>query len=145
MSNKRKMESEEELKIDENEIKIKFRNYKPYDVSITNKSNNDDAKNSNSMTVETNDENKSQPKMLNTQELVKTIIENREDPIEKELKEITKEDEINIVPKKPNWDLKSQIASKLDKLSRRTHRAIIEILREKFQQAEDVVDDDSID
>ena len=30
--------------------------------------------------------------------------------------------ELNLVPKKPNWDLKNQIADKLEKLRKRTQR-----------------------
>ena len=49
--------------------------------------------------------------------------------------------DINIAPKKINFDLKNQIQSKLDKLKRRTQRAIVEILREKLA-AEDAEDSD---
>ncbi len=38
---------------------------------------------------------------------------------------------VNVAPKKPNWDLKRDIQPKLDKLERRTQRAIIEIMREQ--------------
>ena len=40
--------------------------------------------------------------------------------------------EINIIPKKLNWDLKVQIEDKLLKLKNKTQKAIVEILREKF-------------
>jgi hypothetical protein len=40
--------------------------------------------------------------------------------------------EISLVPKKINWDLKEQFAPKLAKLKKRTQKAIVEILREKF-------------
>lgn len=36
-----------------------------------------------------------------------------------------------IVPKKVNWDLKMQIAPKLKTLQRQTHRALLEMAREK--------------
>lgn len=38
---------------------------------------------------------------------------------------------VNVAPKKANWDLKRDIQAKLDKLERRTQRAIIEIMREQ--------------
>jgi coiled-coil domain-containing protein 12 len=41
-------------------------------------------------------------------------------------------EELNIVPKHPNWDLKQGISSKLDKLRKRTQKAIVEILRQKL-------------
>lgn len=39
---------------------------------------------------------------------------------------------INIIPKKPNIDLKRHLQPKLEKLNKRTQLAIIELLREKF-------------
>ena len=41
-------------------------------------------------------------------------------------------EELNIMPKKPNWDLKVQVEGKLEKLKNRTQKAIVEILREKL-------------
>ncbi len=38
----------------------------------------------------------------------------------------------NIIPRKANWDLKNQVASKLQKLRKRTQRAIVDILKEKL-------------
>ena len=50
-------------------------------------------------------------------------------------KELAKDDNqgINLIPKKINWDLKEEIAPKLEKLKKRTQKAIVEILREKYQ------------
>lgn len=48
--------------------------------------------------------------------------------------------EINIVPKHPNWDLKHGIHSRLDKLKRRTQRAIVDRLREKLSARGDTDD-----
>ncbi len=39
---------------------------------------------------------------------------------------------INLVPRKINWDLKQQLQPKLDKLKKKTQKAIVELLREKF-------------
>ena len=47
-----------------------------------------------------------------------------------------KEEELNIVPKKPNWDLKVMMEERIQKLKRRTQRAIVEILREKLAAEE---------
>ncbi len=38
---------------------------------------------------------------------------------------------MNLAPKKANWDLKREIQPKLDKLERRTLRALIEIAQEE--------------
>lgn len=44
------------------------------------------------------------------------------------------EEELNIAPKKANWDLKRDVEKKLDKLNRRTQRAIVEIIRERMAE-----------
>ncbi|KAL6751021.1 mRNA splicing factor [Haematococcus lacustris] len=41
---------------------------------------------------------------------------------------------VNVAPKKANWDLKRDVQGQLDKLERRTQRAIIEIMREQESQ-----------
>ena len=48
--------------------------------------------------------------------------------------------ELNIIPKKINWDLKAQVEGKLAKLKTRTQRAIVELLREKISK-EDLAGD----
>lgn len=70
----------------------------------------------------------------------------KENIILKELENICKqqvggEDSINIAPKKINWDLKNQVQDKIDRLKRRTQRAIVEILREKLARAQDSGDE----
>lgn len=52
----------------------------------------------------------------------------------------TKEDPfLNIAPKKPNWDLKRDVEKKLDKLERKTQKALYKLMDEqqKQQQLED--------
>uniref|UniRef100_A0A6M2DG32 Putative cwf18 pre-mrna splicing factor n=1 Tax=Xenopsylla cheopis TaxID=163159 RepID=A0A6M2DG32_XENCH len=39
----------------------------------------------------------------------------------------------NLAPRKPDWDLKRDIAKKLDKLERRTQKAIAELIRERLR------------
>jgi coiled-coil domain-containing protein 12 len=41
---------------------------------------------------------------------------------------------VNVAPKKPNWDLRRDIAKKLEKLERRTQRAMIQIMQEQERQ-----------
>ena len=36
-----------------------------------------------------------------------------------------------MAPKKANWDLKRDVQAKLDKLERRTQRALVEIMRDE--------------
>eukprot|EP00092_Neocalanus_flemingeri_P010171 GFUD01010961.1.p1 GENE.GFUD01010961.1~~GFUD01010961.1.p1 ORF type:complete len:163 (+),score=70.82 GFUD01010961.1:249-737(+) len=42
-------------------------------------------------------------------------------------------DFMNLAPRKPDWDLKRDVAKKLEKLERRTARAIGEIIRERLK------------
>ncbi|XP_038611774.1 coiled-coil domain-containing protein 12 isoform X2 [Tachyglossus aculeatus] len=45
----------------------------------------------------------------------------------------------NLAPRKPDWDLKRDVAKKLDKLEKRTQRAIAELIRERLRgQDEDL-------
>lgn len=90
---------------------IKFRNYQPYDASLGGTDQSPPAA------------RQKEPEMS---------------VIQKELEQF-KTEELNVVPKKPNWDLKSQVEGRLEKLKRRTQRAIVEMLREKMaKEAEDV-------
>eukprot|EP01041_Mallomonas_annulata_P007124 gene7124-14492_t len=112
--------------------KIKFRNYIPQDC----------------VTVENDTSNKRIREVENIDAEAK---KKKEEPAEIEPPkgdiltielEKNKTEELNIVPKKPNWDLKNQISKSLEKLQRRTQRAIVEILQEKL---EDEQNTDSID
>ncbi len=52
---------------------------------------------------------------------------------EKSALEIEQLDFTNLAPRKPDWDLKRDIAPKLEKLERRTQKAIAELIRERLQ------------
>ena len=39
-----------------------------------------------------------------------------------------------MAPKKPNWDLRRDIAKKLEKLERRTQKAMIQIMKDQERQ-----------
>lgn len=43
-------------------------------------------------------------------------------------------DLMSLAPRKPDWDLKRDVAPKLEKLERRTQRAIAELIRERLKQ-----------
>ena len=85
-------------------VKIKFRNYQPYDRSLK-------------LAVVTDNEVEIAPPIVD-------IIRH----------ELTCEHVTDscFFPKKANWDLKNQAAEKVEKLNRRTQRAIVEILRQKL-------------
>lgn len=46
----------------------------------------------------------------------------------------------NLAPRKPDWDLKRDVAKKLDILDRRTQRAIAELIRERLQSNQGQID-----
>ena len=50
----------------------------------------------------------------------------------------------SMAPKKVNWDLKRNIQPKLDKLEKRTQKAIVQLLRERLAMEVDARDDDGI-
>jgi coiled-coil domain-containing protein 12 len=88
---------------------LKFRNYQPYDTSLVS---------------------------VQAGEVAVVADDHKnvgEDVIKRELALINSE-EVNVVPKKSNWDLKSQVAGNLDKLKRRTQRAIVDILRDRLRE-----------
>ena len=47
------------------------------------------------------------------------------------------DDIINVAPKKANWDLRRDVAKRLEKLDRRTKRALVAIMQEQQQQPVD--------
>ena len=47
------------------------------------------------------------------------------------------DDSINVAPKKANWDLRRDVAKKLEKLERRTQRALVAIMQEQQKQTLD--------
>lgn len=98
----------------EQTLPVLFRNYKPYDTKLKKY-------------IVQPDDSVNQPKVL-SDDMGKPI---EMDVIMRELTNL-KSEEINIVPKKNNYDLKSQVEKRLLKLKKRTQKVIIEILREKL-------------
>ncbi|XP_065052563.1 coiled-coil domain-containing protein 12-like [Rhopilema esculentum] len=43
----------------------------------------------------------------------------------------------NLAPRKPDWDLKRDVAKKLEKLQRRTQRAIVELIKERLSEGDE--------
>lgn len=46
----------------------------------------------------------------------------------------------NLAPRKPDWDLKRDVAKKLETLERRTQKAIAELIRERLKGGNEVLD-----
>lgn len=66
----------------------------------------------------------------------KPAVENNTDSIDINDQE-EEEKLMQLGPKKADWDLKRDVEAKLDTLERRTHRAIVSILREQLEQEEE--------
>ncbi len=49
---------------------------------------------------------------------------------------------LNTAPKKVNWDLKRDIAKKMNRLERRTQKAVVELLRVRLEREAEEEDDD---
>uniref|UniRef100_A0A7S0E0K0 Coiled-coil domain-containing protein 12 n=1 Tax=Hanusia phi TaxID=3032 RepID=A0A7S0E0K0_9CRYP len=65
--------------------------------------------------------------------------------VEKELEQVgaaqqTDEIQLDVAPKKPNWDLKQHIQKKLEKLERRTQQAIIEMIKDRVAKSQGEAD-----
>lgn len=46
----------------------------------------------------------------------------------------------NLAPRKPDWDLKRDVAKKLEKLERKTQKAIAELIRDRLKQRQDIAE-----
>ncbi|KAB1210618.1 Coiled-coil domain-containing protein 12 [Morella rubra] len=92
---------------EENNLNMKFRNYVPQD------------------------------KQLQEGKLAPPVLPQFEDPIATAPAPAAKEDPfVNIAPKKPNWDLRRDVQKKLDKLERRTQKALYKLMEEQEKQKE---------
>ncbi|OVA07409.1 mRNA splicing factor [Macleaya cordata] len=107
-----KTEEADETNEDEN-LNMKFRNYLPHD------------------------------KQLQEGKLAPPVLPQFEDPIAAAPppSEQIEDPFVNIAPKKPNWDLRRDIQKKLDKLERRTQKAIIQLAEEQAKQNEDLAEE----
>jgi coiled-coil domain-containing protein 12 len=47
------------------------------------------------------------------------------------------QDITNLAPRKPDWDLKRDVAKKLERLDRRTQKAIAELIRERLKKGQE--------
>ena len=98
--------------------KIRFRNYNPHNKSIADTSDE----------VEEVGEDGTGLQDMS----VSVLVTSSKDVLAKELAAMEKDGAMQLVPKHPNWDLKANIESRMNKLRRRTQRAIVDILREKM-------------
>lgn len=47
------------------------------------------------------------------------------------------QDITNLAPRKPDWDLKRDVAKKLERLERRTQKSIAELIRERLKKGQE--------
>lgn len=64
------------------------------------------------------------------------ITDKVKDELENEHRGVVMEslDFTNLAPRKPDWDLKRDIAPKLERLEKRTQKAIAELIRERLKE-----------
>ncbi|XP_024421517.2 coiled-coil domain-containing protein 12 isoform X2 [Desmodus rotundus] len=109
----REGEKEEEEEEGEKHRELRLRNYVPEDEALKKR-------------------RVPQAKPVAVEEKVKEQLEAaKPEPIIEEV------DLANLAPRKPDWDLKRDVAKKLEKLEKRTQRAIAELIRERLKGQED--------
>jgi coiled-coil domain-containing protein 12 len=131
----------------ESKPKISFRNYVPKDASLTPAVDTDGQSSSEQPSTKRlkptikGDGSKS----ILEQALAKTSVESRQAAGQSTAIACTSWSTITPVQsKKVNWDLKRDIADKMDKLEKRTQKAIVEMLRERLErEAAEEGEDDS--
>ncbi|XP_010248829.1 PREDICTED: coiled-coil domain-containing protein 12 isoform X2 [Nelumbo nucifera] len=104
-----KPEEEDADETNENKtLNMKFRNYLPHD------------------------------KQLQEGKLAPPVLPKFEDPVATEPPPSQKTEDpfVNIAPKKPNWDLRRDVQKRLEKLERRTQKAIFQLMEEDRQKQE---------
>ncbi|OWM62694.1 coiled-coil domain-containing protein 12 [Punica granatum] len=107
-------DNEEDAGEEEDNLSMKFRNYVPHD------------------------------KQLQEGKVAPPVLPKFEDPLAAEPPALeTKDPFVNIAPKKPNWDLRRDVQKKLDKLERRTQKAMYKIMEEQERQKQ-MAEEDSV-
>ena len=138
----------DDVEVNNNKPALSFRNYVPKDGNLDNNkpaaaaANNDGnaskrQKTSSSSSSKYNDDDDgdiNKPKSALELALAKTNRESREAAGHNVGESGTWSKVTPISTKKVNWDLKRDIQQKMDKLERRTQRAIVELLRERLEK-----------
>ncbi|XP_058762318.1 uncharacterized protein LOC131635696 [Vicia villosa] len=101
-------DDEEQDQDGEEKLSMKFRNYVPHDKDLQ--------------------EGKLAPAVLPKFEDPVSVPEPEPQP--------TEDPFLNIAPKKPNWDLRRDVQKKLDKLEKRTQKALYQLMLEQEKQNE---------
>ena len=118
---------EEENGVQEETFTVSFRNYAPSNEFLTEQSKDDD----------------DEPEAKRTKTEEKSALQQAVEQAQKEAALTVEQGDVTRMgPKKINADLKRDIQDKLDKLERRTQRAIVSLLKERLEReaADDVPD-----
>nr|XP_009936630.1 PREDICTED: coiled-coil domain-containing protein 12 [Opisthocomus hoazin] len=108
--NKQPREDDEEETVKHKELRL--RNYEPEDEELKKRK-------------------VPQARLASVEDTVKDQLEAaKPEPI------IDEVDLANLAPRKPDWDLKRDVSKKLEKLEKRTQRAIAELIRERLKGPE---------
>ncbi|CAK7338656.1 unnamed protein product [Dovyalis caffra] len=77
-----------------------------------------------------------QAKELQEGKLAPPVLPKFEDPVAAVPPPLEKKEDpfLNIAPKKPNWDLRRDVQKKLDKLERRTQKALYKLMEEQEKE-----------
>jgi coiled-coil domain-containing protein 12 len=135
----------------ESKPKISFRNYVPKDASLTPAADTDGQSSSEQPSTKRLKPNTIEgdgSKSALEQALAKTSVESRQAAGQSTAISGTSWSTITPVQsKKVNWDLKRDIADKMEKLEKRTQKAIVEMLRERLEReaAEEGEEDSDLD
>ncbi|XP_022955111.1 coiled-coil domain-containing protein 12-like [Cucurbita moschata] len=81
-------------------------------------------------------------KELQEGKLAPPVLPKFEDPVATEPPQLKEDPFVNIAPKKPNWDLRRDVQKKLDKLERRTQKALYKLMEEQEKQKQSAEGDD---
>mmetsp|Transcript_9681 Transcript_9681/g.19012 ORF Transcript_9681/g.19012 Transcript_9681/m.19012 type:complete len:153 (+) Transcript_9681:65-523(+) len=117
--------------------RLKFRNYKPEDAELSSKAVEialptpilDEVAAKTATRAASDDNDGPESKKSKQDDAPETAIQ-------RELRSHNEENGgtelLNIAPRKPNWDLKRDVAKKMEKLQRRTQLAIVELIKERI-------------
>ena len=118
------------------EKSVAFRNYAPKDVTLRATEHEEGDK----------DEEEEPASKKQRTESTKSALQQALEEAKQEAPATSGGDIEESAPKKINWDLKRDIAPKLEKLEKRTQRAIVELLKERLEsEAKDQTNDNSDD
>ena len=100
---------------------VQFRNYAPQDKELETKADDD--------------ERQEEPSFKKQKvEGGKSVLEEALQKAKEDVQAVSETEVATMAPKKINWDLKRDVQGKLDKLERRTQRAIVKLLKARLEK-----------